>query len=97
MIEEQYQWLTTLPMILVYSLLGMIIHFMKKSIKGETLTDIKAYFSDHFKSTFIAVVSTAIATTAYYMTLSNDSVADIIAAFGTGYTCDSMFNKWEPK
>lgn len=84
-------------MLLVYSLLGMIIHFLKKSIKGETLADIKMYFSEHFKSTFIAVVSTLIATLAYYLTLSNDSVTDIIFAFGAGYTCDSFFNKWEPK
>jgi len=97
MIPEEYQFLTTLPMCIVYAMLGMILHFFKKQIKGETLADIGQYFSQHFKSTFIAVTSTCIAVVAYYLTLSNDSPADIIAAFGTGYTFDSLFNKWEPK
>jgi hypothetical protein len=92
---ENYTWLTTLPSMLIIALLGMISHFMKKQIKGETLTEITSYFKDHFKSTFIALVSTVISTFAYITTLKTGSVVDIIVVFQIGYMCDSAFNKWD--
>lgn len=81
--------------LIVIGLLGMLIHFFKKQIKGETLTEITGYFSNHFKSTFIAVVTTLIGVLAYKFTLATGQAADIVTVFGIGYTFDSIFNKWD--
>ena len=81
--------------LVVIGLSGMLIHFFKKQIKGETLVEIKDYFANHFKSTFIAVVTTLIGVLAYKFTLSTGQPADIITVFGIGYTFDSIFNKWD--
>jgi Na+/proline symporter len=81
--------------LVVIGLLGMLVHFFKKQIKGETLTEIKDYFGDHFKSTFIAVVTTIIGVITYKFSLGTGLPADIITVFGIGYTFDSIFNKWD--
>lgn len=81
--------------LLVVGLLGMLIHFFKKNIKGETVTEIADYFKDHFKSTFIAIVMTVIGVLAYKFQLATGQFADVITVFGIGYTFDSMFNKWD--
>lgn len=92
---EQYQWLTTLPSLIGIGLLGMLMHFFKQKIQGETITAITGYFRDNFKSTFVAVVSTVVAVTATYFTLGTGQPIDIMAVFGVGFTCDNIFNKWE--
>jgi hypothetical protein len=94
---EQYQWLTTLPALLAIALLGMIMHFFKQKIKGEHLNEIAAYFKDNFKSTMVAIVSTVVASAATYFTMATGQPIDIMAFFGIGYTCDSIFNKWDNK
>lgn len=79
----------------IIGLLGMLIHFFKKQIKGETVSEITDYFKVHFKSTFIAVVTTLIGVLAYKFTLATGQAADIVTVFGIGYTFDSIFNKWD--
>jgi C4-dicarboxylate transporter len=88
-------WLLSLPSLLIISILGMFIHFLKKNIKGETVTEIKQYFSDNLKSTFIALVATVVGTLAFYFGARTGTGVDIISAFGCGYTFDSLFNKWD--
>lgn len=88
-------YLLTPAGLIVIGLLGMLIHFFKKQIKGETLTEITGYFTNHFKSTFIAIVTTIIGVVAYKFTLATGQAADIVTVFGIGYTFDSIFNKWE--
>lgn len=92
---EKYQFLLSLPSMTAIGLLGMITHFLKKQIKGETPTEILSYFKDHFRSTLIAVISTVIGVVSYHFTLAVNEINDPIAAFGIGYTFDSIFNKWE--
>jgi hypothetical protein len=92
---KEYAFFTTLPYLLLFANVGMILHFFKKKIKGETLIDIKDYFRNHFKSTVTAVLATIIFTAAYYLEISDGDTGDILAAFGIGYTCDSLFNKWD--
>lgn len=92
---DEYKWLFTLPSLLGIGLMGMMIHFMRQKIKGETLTEITAYFSDNFKSTFIAVVSTMISVATTYFTLATGQPIDLLTVFGLGYMSDSFFNKWE--
>lgn len=98
---EKYLWLISLPSLLVIATIGMLMHFFKKNIKGETLTDIRNYFRDNFKSTFTAFVATIIGTLGIFFTLTPTNITGetmsllIIAAFGAGYTFDSIFNKWD--
>ena len=92
---EDYIFLTQLPYLVIFAYCGMMMNFFKKKIKGETIIEIKDYFSNHFKSTVIAVVSTLVFTIAYYVSLSVGQPVDILSAVGIGYTCDDLFNKWD--
>lgn len=92
---EGYEWIVSLPALSVIAQVGMIMHFMKQKIKGETITEIRDYFKSNFKSTFVAFVSTQISTGAYFITLGTDMPADVLTCFGLGYMCDSFFNKWD--
>ena len=87
-------FLQPIPLFII-ALLGMLMHFFKKKIKGESFVAIRDYFKVHFKSTIIAIITTTIAFLAYYFELKTGQVADIFAVFGIGYTFDSMFNKWD--
>ena len=93
--KEELEWILSLQSLLGIALVGMAMHFFKKKIKGETQTEIKQYFSAHFKSTVVALVATLVFTVSYYLTLATDMPADILAALGIGYTSDSAFNKWD--
>lgn len=92
---EEYQWLFTLPAQIAVGLLGMMVHFLKKNIKGETLTDIGHYFHDNFKSTFIAAITTVMSVATLYFTLSTGQAIDLVAVFSLGYNFDSALNKWQ--
>ena len=81
--------------LMIISYLGMLSHFLKKKITGETLADITQYFILNFKSTLIAWISTTVISIGTYMTLSTGQPIDIIAFFGIGYTFDSSFNKFK--
>jgi hypothetical protein len=94
---EKYQWIFTLESQLVIALIGMLLHFLKKKVTGETIVEIKQYFSNNFKSTFIAFITTVLFTTAYYLTLETGTPADIIVSISIGYTFDSALNKWDSK
>lgn len=84
----------------IVSLLGMLVHFLKKNIKGETSTEIKSYFRDNFKSTLIALFFTGIA---FMGAISADAinaeriVASVLTAALLGYTFDSVANQWDKK
>lgn len=69
--------------------LGVISHFFKKKIKGETLSDVKDYFRSHFNNT----VTTIIASIVLFGSLVATGGIGIIASFTAGYACDSLFNK----
>ena len=74
--------------------LGMLVHFLKKKVKGESFTAIASYFKDNPKSTITAVVATLIGVAAYYTQLATGSNADLLAVFTIGFTIDSALNKW---
>jgi NhaP-type Na+/H+ or K+/H+ antiporter len=74
-------------------LVGVLAHFLKKKIKGETLSDIKHYFSTHLRETVITLIGAIFGlSTALYIGDLN-----ILTAFTIGYTADSMFNKSQEK
>ena len=68
--------------------LGMISHFLKLEVKGQTVDDIKTYFVNHFKDTVVAVIATLFAAALAFI-----MVQGLMAAFLAGYTFDSVFNK----
>lgn len=78
------------------ALLGMLVHFLKKNIKGETPTEILGYFKDNFKSTIVAFILTTVMYVAYHqLFVDGESVKDIMVIFLIGYAFDSTFNKYE--
>lgn len=95
--DEELQWLLSLPALIVTGLLGMLTHFMKKQVRGETLTDIRNFFRDHFKSTFIAVTVTVVSVVGYYVTLATGQFADVVLVFLLGFGFDSTLNTWEQR
>jgi hypothetical protein len=92
---EGYEWMVEFPALMAIGFAGMLVHFFKQKVKGETIADIASYFSTHFKSTITTIITTAISVAAYYFTLSTETPADIVSVFGFGYMCDSFFNKWD--
>lgn len=89
------EWILTPFSLYVIAILGMLMHFFKKQIKGETFVEIKDFFRTHLKSTIVAFISTTVAFLGYYFALASGTIADVVAIFGLGYTFDSMFNKWD--
>lgn len=80
----------------IVALLGMVTHFLKKNIKGETPTEILRYFKDNFKSTVTAFILTSVMFFAYYqLFVEAQSVKDVMIVFLIGYAFDSTFNKYE--
>jgi hypothetical protein len=92
---EEYKWLFSLPALSILAQVGMIVHFLKQKVQGESLSAIKTYFSDNFKSTIVAVVSTQVGTFAIFFTLATGTTIDLVTVFGVGYMSDSFFNKWD--
>lgn len=91
----ELQWVLQPASLYVIAIVGMLMHFFKKQIKGETITEIAGYFSDHFKSTVIAFVATTVGFLGYYFLLASGQESDIFAVFGVGYMADSFFNRYE--
>jgi hypothetical protein len=73
------------------ALAGMLAHFFKKKIKGESITEVTDYFSDNFKSTALAVFGVVIG---LIVAISTDTL-NWVSAPMIGYTFDSVLNKWD--
>ena len=71
--------------------IGIIAHFLKKKIKGETIDDIKNYFRSHFRNTVISIIGAIFG----FVLLVTTASLGIIASFTVGYAADSMLNKAE--
>jgi hypothetical protein len=93
----ELQWVLEPGSLYIIALIGMLMHFFKKQIKGETVSDITNYFKLHFKSTVMAFVATTVGFLAYHFLLASGQKADIFGVFATGYMFDSIFNKWDKK
>jgi len=70
-------------------LLGVISHFAKRKIKGETLADIKTYFKTHLKESVVTVIAAIVA----FGALVASGGLGWVASFGVGFAADSIFNK----
>jgi hypothetical protein len=80
--------------LLIVAYFGMLVHFMKDRIQGESIKVMKDYFFEHAKTVITAVIMTLIFFIAYYLAISTGQVADIVSVFGIGYLCDSYLNKY---
>ena len=73
------------------ALVGMFGHFLKKNVKGESITEIKDYFKSHFKSTLLALAATTIG----FLGLVITGEVTYLMCASLGYGFDSIFNKWD--
>ena len=70
-------------------ILGVLVHFLKKKIKGQTLADVKSYFKNNLKDTVIMTIAAVVG----FAGLVATGGLGWVASFLLGYTADSMFNK----
>lgn len=95
---EQYDkvlaFVTNFWFLIFIAYLGMLVHFMKDKIQGESIKAMKDYFFEHAKTVITAVLTTFIMYLGYYLALSTGEVADVVAVFGIGFLCDSYLNKY---
>ena len=87
MFGEYTFWYVLLNFIIM--LFGVIAHFAKRKIKGETLADIKTYFKTHLKETVVTVIAAVVA---FGALVASGGLA-WVASFGVGFAADSIFNK----
>ena len=72
---------------------GMVAHFLKRRIKGETLADAIGWFKNHFNQTLLSVLGMVAGLfIAYQM-----GELGYLTAIGSGYAADSVFNRFEKK
>ena len=79
-------------------LLGMISHFLKLKIKGQTPQEIFGYFIDNFKDTLTATIGMSIGVFGAWTAMDPTAwTIGVIAAFPIGYTFDSVFTSAKRK
>ena len=78
-------------MLLLVGYVGLFVHFLKKKIKGETVTEVISFFTDNPKQTLLSVISVAVA----ILVVENKTPIGYESAFGIGFMADSLLNKWE--
>lgn len=69
--------------------IGIVAHFLKKKVKGQTLADVKHYFQSNFVNTVTSIVGAI----AGFIILVATGGVSWYAVFTTGYLADSIFNK----
>ena len=75
-------------------LVGMVMHVMKKKVKGESLSSVVEYFKGHTKYTAMAVATLVGSIYAMLNTMEfANTYALITQALTIGYMVDSTMNK----
>lgn len=70
-------------------LLGVLAHFFKQKIKGQTVLEVKQWFTSHFKDTVLSLLLYV----ASFALLMETGQMGFFAAFSAGYMCDSIFSR----
>lgn len=91
----EFKFLLSKYGLLIIAMLGMVVHFLKRKVTGESADEIVAYFRTHFKTLIISLVSVWIGWIGYASLLATGQIADVFAVFGIGYMCDSIFNRYD--
>jgi hypothetical protein len=68
-------------------LVGLIVHFLKKKIKGESFHEVKCYFTTHRVSTLASFLSGVLL---LYIFQAMDQLS-VVSAILSGYATDSLF------
>jgi len=92
---DGFEWLFSLWALIIIGLCGMVSHFLKRKVNGETIVDIRNYFNNHFKSTLLATFVTILSVIVFYFKMSSGTPVDILFVGSLGYNFDSIFNKWD--
>lgn len=71
--------------------LGMLGHYLKRRVKGETFSDVRGYFVNHARESILSLIGLVIGFLAAYST----ETLNMVSAPLIGYTADSIFNRWE--
>lgn len=79
--------------LLFISFFGLVTHFLKKKIKGESVNDIRNYFYEHFRTVVLSFIVTLIGFFAYWIISGGNG--DILGAFAVGFLSDSFLNKYD--
>jgi len=74
-------------------LLGLLTHFLKKKITGQTLESIKEWFVNHPKDAILSVVAFIIS----FLVFHGAGELSYLTSFMAGYMCDSIFTRIEEK
>lgn len=73
----------------IVGLMGVISHFLKQKVKGETLNDIKGWFTDNPKETVLTLIAFIVS----FLVLTQTGSMGYFTAFMSGYMSDSIFAK----
>lgn len=68
-------------------LLGLLAHFLKQKVKGQTAQEVTQWFAGHFKDTVLSLLLYI----ASFALLSETGQMGFFAAFSAGYMADSIF------
>jgi len=71
------------------TIMGVLVHFLKKKVSGQTLADIRTYFLTHFRDTAVVLFTAIVA----FATAAGSDTLNWMTAGMIGYTADSFFNK----
>ena len=74
-------------------LLGVVSHFFKQKIKGQTPHDIRNWFVSHFKDTILSFIAFIVA----FVWLWTSGDVTFMSAFMSGYMADSLFSRIEKR
>lgn len=74
-------------------LIGLLTHFLKQKVKGQTALAIRRWFAGHVKDTVLSLIMF----TVVFASLYAAGQLSFMNAFMAGYMCDSLFARLEKK
>ena len=74
---------------LAVGILGVVSHFFKQKVKGQTAHDIKSWFGNHLKDTILSLIAFIVT----FLIMSQTGDLTVMTAFMSGYMCDSLFTR----
>jgi hypothetical protein len=82
---------------IIAAVLGSIVHFFKKIVKGETDSEIVTYLKDHKFQLVIGVVISIAMVFGEAAVIFKSGEGLWFSAFLTGYSADSVLGSYTPK
>ena len=76
---------------------GNAVHFVKKNVTGETNKEMMAYLKDHSLLMLFGVFVAIVLAIIQAKTIFSSGEGQLLTAFLTGFTADSILGKYTPK